>query len=62
MLSWIAIIIAAFALMRVWQVYSHEKMKRKAKLRHITRRLKQKEEKDSQDKKPENDELTNGEN
>ncbi len=53
MLKLVAIIIAAFALMRIWQIYAREKTARETKLRQITRRLEEIEERDSDDEKPE---------
>ncbi len=46
MLIWIAIVIAALALFRIWQIVSRDKMKRDFKQRDITRRLKTIEERD----------------
>ena len=47
MLIWIATVIAALALFRIWQIYSRDKMKREFKQRDITRRLKAIEERES---------------
>jgi len=55
MLSWIAIIIAAFALVRAWYIYSRDKMKRDFKLRYITKRLKEIDERDAKMKESTND-------
>ena len=56
MLSWIAIIIAAFALVRAWYIYSRDKMKRDFKQRYITKRLKEIDERDAKMKESTNDE------
>ncbi|NND00303.1 MAG: hypothetical protein HKN85_08990 [Gammaproteobacteria bacterium] len=51
MLIWIAVIIAALALLRAWQIYSREKTSRELKAREIARRLKAIEEKKPKMKK-----------
>ena len=47
MLTWIAVIIAALALLRAWQIYSRDRNERQAKQRDLLRRLKSIEDRKS---------------
>ena len=62
MFKLVAIIIAAFALMRIWQIYAREKTERETKQRYIARRLKEIEERDSDEEERENKKSSDGEN
>ena len=55
MITWIAIVIAAFALVKIWQTHSIGKIKREFKQRRITERLRQIEERESKNKDSNNE-------